>query len=90
MHAELADAAYRFGPGRPPDTSQHPQNHRYRAALRCRRDTPRIWLLSERAEFAKAVVDAGLIWVGPKSSRPRVARMGQADPHARRTSHGRV
>ena len=33
--------------------------------VRCKRNPPGLRFLSENADFAQAVIDAGLIWIGP-------------------------
>ncbi|PDT12688.1 acetyl/propionyl-CoA carboxylase subunit alpha [Rhizobium sp. J15] len=67
LHAEVADEAYGLGPGRPSETYLDIDKI-LAIAVRSRADAihPGYGFLSERAEFAKAVIDAGLIWVGPK------------------------
>ncbi|TBY58864.1 ATP-grasp domain-containing protein [Rhizobium leguminosarum bv. viciae] len=66
MHAEIADEAYGLGAGRPSETYLDIEKI-LAIALRSGADAvhPGYGFLSERAEFAKAVIDAGLIWVGP-------------------------
>lgn len=67
LHADVADEAYGLGPGRPSETYLDIDKI-LAIAARSRADAihPGYGFLSERAEFAKAVIDAGLIWVGPK------------------------
>ncbi|AGS26504.1 acetyl/propionyl/methylcrotonyl-CoA carboxylase subunit alpha [Rhizobium etli] len=67
LHADVADEAYGLGPGRPSETYLNIDKI-LAIAARSRADAihPGYGFLSERAEFAKAVIDAGLIWVGPK------------------------
>ncbi|MBC3503291.1 ATP-grasp domain-containing protein [Pseudomonas sp. SWRI59] len=72
LHVELADEAYGLGPGRPVDTYLNIQKI-VEIAKRAGADAvhPGYGFLSERAEFAQAVLDAGLAWVGPS---PQVIR----------------
>ncbi len=67
LHADAADEAYGLGPGRPSETYLDIDKI-LAIAARSRADAihPGYGFLSERSEFAKAVIDAGLIWVGPK------------------------
>lgn len=66
LYAELADEAYGLGPGRPAETYLNIEKI-LEIARRAGADAvhPGYGFLSERAEFATAVIDAGLIWVGP-------------------------
>lgn len=67
LHAEVADEAFGLGPGRPADTYLNIEKI-LDIARRVGADAvhPGYGFLSERAEFAQAVIDAGLIWVGPQ------------------------
>lgn len=66
LHAELADEAYGLGPGRPSETYLN-IGRILEIARRSDADAvhPGYGFLSERSEFASAVIEAGLIWVGP-------------------------
>lgn len=66
LHAELADEALGLGPGRPAETYLNIPKI-LDIARRAGADAvhPGYGFLSERAEFAQAVLDAGFIWVGP-------------------------
>jgi acetyl-CoA/propionyl-CoA carboxylase, biotin carboxylase, biotin carboxyl carrier protein len=65
-HVSLADAAVRLGPA--PARESYLSIPRLLAAAketRCDAVHPGYGFLSENADFARAVVDAGLIWIGP-------------------------
>ncbi|WP_192363696.1 acetyl/propionyl/methylcrotonyl-CoA carboxylase subunit alpha [Mesorhizobium mediterraneum] len=66
LHVEHADEAYGLGPGRPADTYLNIEKI-LDVARKADADAihPGYGFLSERAEFAQAVLDATLTWVGP-------------------------
>ncbi|SEH69219.1 acetyl-CoA/propionyl-CoA carboxylase, biotin carboxylase, biotin carboxyl carrier protein [Rhizobium tibeticum] len=66
LHVEFADEAYGLGAGRPADTYLNIAKI-LDTARKAGADAihPGYGFLSERAEFAQAVIDAGLTWVGP-------------------------
>ncbi|ESW94510.1 acetyl-CoA carboxylase [Mesorhizobium sp. LSJC268A00] len=66
LYVELADEAFGLGPGRPADTYLNIEKV-LDVARKASADAihPGYGFLSERAEFAQAVLDAGLTWVGP-------------------------
>jgi len=67
LHITVADEAYGLGPGRPADTYLNiPKILEIAKHAGVDAVHPGYGFLSERAEFARAVIDAGLIWVGPK------------------------
>jgi 3-methylcrotonyl-CoA carboxylase alpha subunit len=66
LHVAQADEAYRIGP--PPATASYLNQKVILDAARATEAAaihPGYGFLSENADFAQAVVDAGLIWVGP-------------------------
>ncbi|MGW4125901.1 acetyl/propionyl/methylcrotonyl-CoA carboxylase subunit alpha [Nocardia sp. NPDC004711] len=66
VHTRLADEAYTIG-GDTPTTSYLDSGKLLRAATDSGADAvhPGYGFLSEDADFAQAVIDAGLIWIGP-------------------------
>ncbi len=75
LHVEMADDAYRIGPG-PAADSYLRSDVIVETALRAGVEAihPGYGFLAENAAFARMVEDAGLIWIGPPSSA--IALMG--------------
>jgi acetyl-CoA/propionyl-CoA carboxylase, biotin carboxylase, biotin carboxyl carrier protein len=66
LHTARADEAYLIGPGPPAESYLH-QERILEAARRASADAihPGYGFLAENASFARAVADAGLVWIGP-------------------------
>jgi acetyl-CoA/propionyl-CoA carboxylase biotin carboxyl carrier protein len=66
LHAARADEAYLVGPGAPAESYLH-QERILAAAKRAGVEAihPGYGFLAENASFARAVEDAGLVWIGP-------------------------
>src|SRR2546421_11825415 len=78
LHVRLADEAYLIGPA--PSVESYLRIERIIDVARaCGAEAihPGYGFLAENADFAQAVVDAGLIWVGPPSAAIRA--MGRKD-----------
>jgi len=84
QHVELADVAVRIGPT-PAVASYLSIDALLAAAAETGAEAvhPGYGFLSERAEFARAVTDAGLVWVGPPAGV--IELMGRKD-HARKVA----
>jgi 3-methylcrotonyl-CoA carboxylase alpha subunit len=78
LHVRMADEAVHIGPS-PPRESYLVGDRIIAAAKATKAEAihPGYGFLSENADFAQAVVDAGLIWVGPKADSIRA--MGLKD-----------
>ena len=78
LHVRMADEAVHIGPS--PATESYLRGDRIIAAAKERGAEaihPGYGFLSENADFAQAVIDAGLVWVGPKPDSIRA--MGLKD-----------
>ncbi len=85
-HVTLADTAIRVGAAMPNESYLHP-GRILAAAKATRADAihPGYGFLSENADFAQAVVDAGLVWIGPSPDAIRaMADKGNAKDLARK------
>lgn len=69
VHVQLADESYCVGPA-PSQESYLRQDVIIDIALRSKSEAihPGYGFLSENAEFAKKVIDAGILWLGPPPS----------------------
>src|SRR5919106_3090984 len=78
LHVRMADEAVHIGPS--PATESYLRGDKIIAAAKATKAQaihPGYGFLSENADFAQAVIDAGLIWVGPKPDSIRA--MGLKD-----------
>ena len=66
LHLSFADEAYLVGPGAPAESYLH-QQRILDAATRAGAEAvhPGYGFLAENPDFARAVADAGLVWIGP-------------------------
>lgn len=89
LHVRMADEAVHIGPS--PARESYLVGHRIIAAAKetgAEAIHPGYGFLSENADFAQAVIDAGLIWVGPKPASIRA--MGLKDAAKRLMSEAGV
>ena len=66
LHVAVADEAFLLGPGAPAESYLH-QGRVLEAAAKAGADAihPGYGFLAENSDFAQAVEDAGLAWIGP-------------------------
>ena len=87
LHAETADAAYRLGPPSPSESYLNvPRIMEVARRAGATMVHPGYGFLAENADFARAVADAGLTFIGPS---PEAMAMLGDKVAARRSSPGR-